>query len=92
MLDIPLIDKIVKLLFVCMPPELILSDEIDETKVPHGRLVELMRCYNREYSDTEAVKVGKRNMIAIRRSFRRHNTAICSQQTIQRKCIFQRQR
>lgn len=54
MLDIPLIDKIVKLLFVCMPPELILSDEIDETKVPHGRLVELMRCYNREYSDTEA--------------------------------------
>lgn len=54
MSDIPLIDKMVKLLFVCMPVELILSDEIDETKVPYGRLVELMRCYNQEYSDTEA--------------------------------------
>lgn len=54
MSDIPLTDKIVKLLFVCMPTELILSDEIDETKLPHGRLVELLRCYNQEYSDTEA--------------------------------------
>ena len=48
-----LLDKLVKLFLVCTPVELILNGEIDETRIPENRLVDLLRCYCQEYSDTE---------------------------------------
>lgn len=58
MAEITLIDKIAKIFFVYMPVELILKENIDDREFPYHRLVELMRCYNREYSDTESEMIG----------------------------------
>lgn len=54
MAEMTLLDKLVKLFLVCTPVELILNGEIDETRIPENRLVDLLRCYCQEYSDTEA--------------------------------------
>lgn len=54
MSEATLFDKLIKLFLVCTPVELILNGEIDETKIPKDRLVDLLRCYCQEYSDTEA--------------------------------------
>lgn len=54
MTDMTLQDKIVKLFFGCMPVEQILAAGIDADNFPRERLIELLRCYHPEYSDTEA--------------------------------------
>ena len=54
MAEMTLLDKLVKLFLVCTPVELILNGEIDETRISGDRLVDLLRCYCQEYSDTEA--------------------------------------
>lgn len=45
MAEMTLLDKLVKLFLVCTPVELILNGEIDETRIPENRLVDLLRCY-----------------------------------------------
>lgn len=54
MIELTATDKIAKLFFADLPADVILNDKIDDRKFPEERLVELIRCYCQEYSDTEA--------------------------------------
>lgn len=49
-----LIDELVKLFFVYTPPALILKGKISDNCFPQKQFEELMRCYVKEYSDTES--------------------------------------
>lgn len=54
MTELTVTDKIARLFLVNLPADVILNDKIDDRRFPQDRLVELIRCYCQEYSDTEA--------------------------------------